>query len=76
MANEPIWSRSRTFFETFTRAKRICDPNGHADQALELGAEPGQVRGAAGEDDLADAQRAGLVLVELERGDELPRKRL
>ena len=32
--------------------------------------------GAAGEGDLADAQRSGLVLVELERGDELPRERL
>ena len=32
--------------------------------------------GAAGEHDLADTQRAGLVLVELERGDELPGERL
>ncbi len=54
----------------------ICDADRHADQPLELAAEPDQMRRAAGEDDLADTQRAGLVLVELERGDELPRKRL
>ena len=58
------------------RAERIADANAHADQALELAGEPGQVRGAAGEHDLADAQRAGLVLVVLERGDELARERL
>ncbi len=34
------------------------------------------MRGAAREGDLADAQGSGLVLVELERGDELPRERL
>jgi len=36
--------------------KGICDADRHTDQALELSAEPGQVRCAAGEDDLADAQ--------------------
>src|SRR5882724_7344198 len=46
--------------------KRIADSNVHADQALELAGDPGQVGGAAGQHDLADAQRARLVLVVLE----------
>src|SRR2546428_9880014 len=56
--------------------QRVADANVHADQALELAGEPRQVGGAAREHDLADAKRAGLVLVILERGDELARKRL
>src|SRR5687768_3659334 len=56
--------------------QRVGNADGHADQALELAAQAGQMRGSAGEHDLADAQRGGLVLVELERGDELPRERL
>ena len=51
--------------------ERIPDADADADQLGELRSEPGKVRGAAGQDDLADAQRAGLRLVELERGDEL-----
>src|SRR5207248_7617192 len=35
-----------------------------------------QMRSSACQDDLADAQRAGLVLVELERADELPSEAL
>jgi len=54
--------------------QRITDANVHADQALELAGEPGKVGGATGQHDLADAKRAGLVLVVLERGDELARE--
>src|ERR671924_1474500 len=56
--------------------ERVADADAHADQAFEVVGEPAEVRGAAGEDDLADAERAGLPLVELERGDELPREGL
>src|SRR4029078_4962341 len=49
----------------------------HSDAAshelLELVGDAAKVRAAARDHDLADAQRSGLVLVELERGDELAR---
>src|SRR5207302_4396040 len=57
-------------------AEGIADPHGHADQTLEVVGEPFEMRRAAREHDLADAQRAGLVLVELERSDELAGKGL
>src|SRR3954452_23427901 len=56
--------------------QRIADRGAHAHQLLQLPRRPAEVRGAAGDHDLADAQRSGLVLVELERGDELSRKGL
>src|SRR5205823_5288935 len=56
--------------------KWIADAHAHADQALELAREAGEMRGAAREHDLADAERARLVLVVLERGDELAGERL
>ena len=56
--------------------QRIADRDADADQPLQLLGEPGEVRGAARDHDLADAQRSGLVLVELERGDELAREGL
>src|SRR5919202_2015156 len=51
--------------------ERVAEPDAHADQPLELVRQAVEVRRAAGEDDLADPERAGLALVELERGDEL-----
>src|SRR5437763_6787347 len=56
--------------------ERIADADAHADQPLELAGETREVRGAARQDDLADTERTGLVLVVLERGDELARERL
>src|SRR5204863_2366752 len=56
--------------------QRIADPDANADQPLELLGKAVQLRGSACDDDLADAQRSRLVLVELERGDELPREGL
>src|SRR5207248_4357951 len=44
--------------------------------ALKLGRDPGEAGGAAGDDDLADTERPGLMLVELERRDELAREGL
>ena len=76
-ASEPSCSSaSRSFLPSFTRSERVADRDADADQALELVGDPAEVRGAAGDHDLADAQRAGLVLVELERGDELAREGL
>ena len=48
----------------------------HADQPLELLCKTGHAGRAARQDDLADAQASGLVLVELKRGDELACERL
>src|SRR5207244_4152438 len=56
--------------------ERIANANVHTDQPLELTGQAGQVRGATRQHDLADAERAGLVLVVLERGNELARERL
>src|SRR3954452_1752038 len=56
--------------------QRIADGDAHADQLLKLVRDAAEVRSAAGDHDLADAQRSGLVLVELKRGDELPREGL
>src|SRR5207244_8951649 len=56
--------------------ERIADANVHADQPLELAGQAGKVSGATRQHDLADAERAGLVLVVLERGNELARERL
>src|SRR5918999_3287971 len=58
----------------FHVGERIADADPDADQLRELVRQPRKVSGAAGQDELADAQGAGLRLVELERGDELPRK--
>src|SRR5581483_11093844 len=46
-----------------------------AHEPLELFSEPGQARGATGDQDLRDRQRLRLRLVELQRRDELTRKR-
>src|SRR5262249_59852372 len=54
----------------------IADANATADQLLEPRGEPGKMRRPAGENDLADAKRSGLVLVELKRRDELAREDL
>jgi hypothetical protein len=51
--------------------ERIADARPHAEEARELRGEARKLGGPAGEDDLADAERARLALVELERGDEL-----
>src|SRR4051812_25909509 len=51
--------------------ERIPDADIHADKALKGGCEAGKTRGAACEDDLTDAERVGLALVELKRGHEL-----
>jgi len=48
----------------------------NADEALQLRGEAGEGCGSSGDDDLADAERARLMLVELERGDELAREGL
>ena len=56
--------------------ERIADATRTPIRRCELLGEAGEVRGAAREHDLADAERAGLVLVELKRGDELARERL
>src|ERR671924_781862 len=56
--------------------KRIADADAHADQSFELSGEPGQVRRSSRQHDLADTERAGLVLVVLQRGDELARERV
>src|SRR5207247_10191502 len=56
--------------------ERIADTHAHADQPLELAGKTRQMRGATRQDDLTDAERAGLVLVVLEPGDELARERL
>src|SRR5947209_15937202 len=56
--------------------ERVADADPHADQSFELAGEPGQVSGAARQDDLADAEGARLVLVVLQRGDELAREGL
>src|SRR5262245_6356453 len=56
--------------------QRVTDLDPDADQPLQLVRDAAEVRGAAGYHDLADAQRSGLVLVELERGDELAREGL
>ena len=74
--SEPSCSVSRTFRPSFTRDERIADATRTPISRWSSSASPAEVRGAAGDDDLADAQRAGLVLVELERGDELPREGL
>ena len=63
--------RFRSLRGTFTRAKRVGNADGDADQPLELLGEPAAGGAAAGDEDLADAERAGLLLVEAERGDEL-----
>src|SRR5436190_8550080 len=52
--------------------ERIADANWNADQALELAVDPRGLGEAAGEHDLAEAERVRLILVELERRDELP----
>ena len=75
-ASDPICFGSPTFFETFIRASGSPTRTRTPDQALEFRCEPRKVRRAAGEHDLADAQGAGLVLVVLQRGDELARERL
>src|SRR5262249_16976121 len=54
--------------------QRVTDAHLHTSEALELAGETREAGGATGDDDLADAERAGLVLVELERGDELARE--
>ena len=54
--------------------ERVADANRDADERAEGRRQALQHRRPAGEDDLADAQRVGLALVELERGDELPRE--
>src|SRR5207247_1460705 len=54
--------------------ERVARPDADADQGLKLFRKPVQMRRAARQDDLADAQRIGLLLVELERGDEFTRR--
>ena len=71
VASEPNSSSTPTFLPTRDVHERIADADRDADQAPELGVDAGELGRAAGQDDLADAQGAGLVLVELERRDEL-----
>src|SRR5205807_6771680 len=54
----------------------IADAHLHADQPLQLVLESRQVGGSTRENDLADAEGSWLVLVELERADELAREGL
>src|SRR4029079_16493917 len=56
--------------------QRTAHRDADADELLELVGDAAEVRAAARDHDLADAQRSGLVLVELERGDELAREGL
>ena len=56
-------------------AERVADADAHADHLIERRGEALEVRGAARDHDLADAQGVGLRLVELERADELARER-
>src|SRR5947208_3085236 len=72
---------ARAAVKAVTRA--LCSParacsaaHADADPPLERAGRTRQVRRAAREGDLADAQRAGLVLVVLQRGDELAREGL
>src|SRR3954469_16712067 len=50
--------------------ERVADPHGDADHPLELLGEAATGSAAAGEDDFADSERAGLLLVEAKRGNE------
>ncbi len=59
----------------WTRAERIADADADADHLVERVGEAVEVRGATGDDDLADAERVRLGLVELERADELAGER-
>src|SRR5215212_5920630 len=52
-------------------AERVADARPHPEQPHELGGEAGKLCRAAGEDDLADAEGARLLLVELERGNKV-----
>ena len=70
-ANAGLGSSPRSFLPTETPDERVADAHRDADELLELGREPGELRGAAREHELADAERVRLALVELERGDEL-----
>src|SRR6266540_7449065 len=54
--------------------ERVANADADSDEPFELGSKSGQVGGASRENDLADPERAGLVLVVLERGDELAHK--
>ena len=56
--------------------ERVADPDVHADELVERRCQARQARSSTGEDDLADTERVGLALVELERGDELSREAL
>ena len=51
--------------------ERIAEADGHSDELANRVGQALHVRGAAREHDLADAERTGLSLVELQRGDEL-----
>src|SRR5919198_3097384 len=56
--------------------ERVAAPDADADQPLGLFGRAVERRRPAGEHDLADSERAGLALIELERGDELAREGL
>ena len=75
-ASEPTLIAGRDALRNLEAGKRIPDADAHADEALDLLGEAGKLCGPAGDHDLADAETAGLVLVELERRDELARERL
>ena len=74
-ASEPNCSVLAKRFAIFTR-ERIADANVHADSRSSSSASPGRCAVPPVSNDLADAKAAGLVLVELKRGDELARERL
>src|SRR5437764_563386 len=56
--------------------ERIADANRDADQAVELLGEARELRGPAGQHELADPEGSGLVLVEAQARDELAGERL
>src|SRR4051812_34642348 len=60
----------------FEPGERVAEPNGDAEQTLELLRQPGELCAAAGEDDLADREAARLRLVVGERRHELADERL
>src|SRR5438477_2173768 len=57
-------------------AKRVADTDGNAELAPELRVDAAELGAAAGEEHLADVQRVGTRLVELQRGQQLAREDL
>ena len=75
--NEPsAYSGSRNFFGMATLLSGSPTRDGHADQAVQLVGEAGRCAEPPVKHELADAERAGLVLVEAQARDELARKGL